>query len=161
VLKILREEKNLDLQLVITGKPDPHYPEVQNAVEKFQLQDQVVFPGLVPEKELIHLYNAAFIFVYPSLYEGFGLPPLESMRCGTPVVASNSSSIPEVCGQENALFFNPHDTQQIADQIEKLFKDANLQVELIAKGSQHAAKFTWQKTGENTWGAILKAAKSA
>ncbi|MEK7127074.1 MAG: glycosyltransferase family 1 protein, partial [Patescibacteria group bacterium] len=111
---ILKKEKNLNLQLVITGKPDPYYPEVRNTVKKFDLQDDVIFTGLVDEEELLHLYNAAHIFVFPSLYEGFGLPPLEAMRCGTPVVASNTSSIPEICGKENAVFFNPYNIKDIA-----------------------------------------------
>jgi len=148
------KEKNIDLQLVITGKSDPNYPEVKNTVKKLDLKNEVIFPGLVEEKELIHLYNAAFIFVFPSLYEGFGLPPLESMRCGTPVVASNTSSVPEVCGEDNALFFDPHNTEDIAEKIETLYKDADLQAELIERGIQHTATFTWEKMAKKTFDVI-------
>lgn len=150
-LKILRDDKNLDLKLVITGKPDPHYPEIKETIRNLQLQDSVIFPGLVAEDELVHLYNAASIFVFPSLYEGFGLPPLESMSCGTPVVASNIASIPEICGQDNALFFDPYDVNDIASKIELLYKDSDLQAELIAKGLQHASKFTWPKMAQETF----------
>lgn len=148
---ILKNEKNLDLQLVITGKPDPHYPEVKATVKALNLQDDVIFTNLISEDELIYLYNAALIFAFPSLYEGFGLPPLESMACGTPVVASNRSSIPEICGQDNAIFFDPENTQDIAEKIWELYKDADLQAELIEKGKNRAAQFSWEKTAKETF----------
>jgi len=147
----LLKERGLPLSLVITGKPDPHYPEVKNTVKSLKLEDDVIFPGLVDEKELIHLYNAAFIYVFPSLYEGFGLPPLESMRCGTPVVASKTSSIPEVCGEDNALFFHPENVEEIADKVEMLYKDPQLQVKLIEQGARHSAKFSWEEMAEKTY----------
>lgn len=146
----LKNERNIDLQLVITGKTDSHYPEVKNTIDHYQLRDHVILPGLVESDELVHLYNAAFIYVFPSLYEGFGLPPLESMMCGTPVAASNKSSIPEVCGQDNALFFDPYDPDDIADKIEMIFRNPTLQADLIDRGMQHAKKFTWQKTHQQT-----------
>lgn len=152
---ILKNKKSLDLQLVITGKPDPSYPEVPDTVKELKLEKDVIFPGLVPEQELLHLYNAAFIFVFPSLYEGFGLPPLESMRCGTPVVASNSSSIPEVCGEENALYFDPYDTSDIASKIETLYKDSDLQAELIEKGMNHSDEFSWEEMSKETFKTII------
>ena len=157
---LLRHEKNLNLQLVITGKPDPHYPEVKETTKALNLENDIIFTGLVEENELIHLYNAAHIYVFPSLYEGFGFPPLESMKCGTPVVASNRSSIPEVCGEENAIFFDPESSQDIADKIEILFKDVDLQAELIEKGFAHALQFSWEKMGYRTYDAIIRSVKS-
>ncbi len=150
-LHILLTEKKLDLHLVMTGKSDPHYPEVQNTIEKFQLEDRVIFTNLVEEDELVDLYNAAATYVFPSLYEGFGFPPLESMRCGTPVAASNSSSIPEICGDENAVYFDPYSAKEIADKIEILFKSPQLQAELIEKGIHHSAKFSWEKSARKTF----------
>ena len=147
---LLRNKRNLDLQLVITGKEDPHYPEVKKAIKHFALEDHVVTPGLVNSKELIHLYNGAFIYVFPSFYEGFGLPPLESMMCGTPVAASDRSSIPEVCGAENVMLFDPYTPNDIADKIEFLHNNSAKQAELIDKGMQHAMKFTWEKTHSQT-----------
>ena len=140
-----------NLKLIITGKPDPHYPEVKNTVVKLHLQKDVIFPGLVPEKELLKLYNNASIFVFPSLYEGFGLPPLEAMACGTPVAASNSSSIPEICGTKNAIFFDPHDVNDIAKKLYLLYKNKDLQEKLIKNGLAHAAKFSWQTTAQKTF----------
>ncbi len=153
---ILRFEKKLNLQLVITGKPDPHYPEVQQAVNNLGLQNDVIFPGMVPEKELIQLYNSALFYVFPSYYEGFGLPPLESMKCGTPVAASNSSCIPEICGKDNAIFFDPANPVDIAEKIYKLYKDADLQAALVQKGLSHAAKFSWKTAAEKTFEIITK-----
>jgi glycosyltransferase involved in cell wall biosynthesis len=148
----------LDLQLVITGKPDPHYPEVKQAIADNNLQKDIILPGLVTEDELIHLYNAARLYVFPSLYEGFGLPPLESMKCGTPVVASKISSIPEICG-ENAIYFNPGSPQDIAEKILKLYKDVDLQAELIEKGARHALKFSWERMAKQTYETIIRATK--
>lgn len=149
--KMLKEEKNLDLQLVITGKEDPHYPEVKKTVKKLNITEDIIFPGLVDDEELIQLYNAAFIFVFPSLYEGFGLPPLESMRCGTPVAASNISSIPEVCGEENAIYFDPYSATDIAEKIYSLYIDTAKQAELVEKGIKHSAKLSWTTTAEQTF----------
>ena len=156
---ILRNSKHLDLQLVITGKPDPHYPEVKESVIAHNLQEDVIFTDLVKEKELIHLYNAAHTYVFPSLYEGFGFPPLESMKCGTPVVASNRSSIPEVCGEENAVYCDPESPEDIANKVESLYKDTDLQAELIEKGFHHASKFTWEKMGRQTYDVITLSLK--
>lgn len=150
-LHILLTEKKLDLHLVITGKPDPSYPEVRETVKKFHLEDRVIFTNLVEEEELVDLYNAAATYVFPSLYEGFGFPPLESMRCGTPVAAANTSSIPEICGDENALYFDSYSSQEIADKVELLFKNPQLQAELIEKGIHHSAKFSWEKSARKTF----------
>lgn len=147
----LLRERGLDLQLVITGKEDPHYPEVLATIGRLGLGDEVILTGLVSEEDLVQLHNGAAIFVFPSLYEGFGLPPLEAMACGTPVVASNASCIPEVCGAGNALFFDPLNVEEMAGQIEKLYKDGDLQAELIGKGMKRAAEFSWERTAAETF----------
>lgn len=154
---ILKTQKNLkNLQMVITGKEDTHYPEVKNTIKKLKLQNDVILPGLVDEKDLINLYNAASIFVFPSLYEGFGLPPLEAMACGTPVAASNTSSIPEICGKENAIFFDPENINDIAEKIAMLYKDTDLQAKLVKQGLAHAATFSLAKTAEKTFKIITE-----
>jgi len=155
---ILLNHKKLPLQLVITGKPNPHYPEVKQLVKNLKLSKHIHFPGLVTEKQLIQLYNAAQFYVFPSLYEGFGLPPLEAMRCGTPVLASETSSIPEICG-DAAIYFDPLNPKDIARKITSLYKDTSRQVELIEKGSQRAQKFTWEKMAQDTYKIITEAAK--
>ena len=153
---ILKKEKKLPLKLVITGKPDPKFPEVKNSVKKFKLQKEVVFTGHITEKELIKLYQSAQLFVFPSLYEGFGLPLLEAMKSGTPVVASNASSIPEICGKSNAVFFDPYNVKDIAAKIYMVYKNKALQKRLIARGLAHAKKFSWEQTAEKTFEIILK-----
>ncbi len=158
--KIIREEKGLDLNLVITGKPDPHYPEVVKLVRELNLQNDVIFTGLISEEKLNHLYNAAFIYVFPSLYEGFGLPPLESMKCGTPVAASNIASIPEVCGEENAIYFDPYNENDIAEKIYMLAKDSSLQASLIEKGLLHAEKFSWYSSAKRTFKLLIQIEKN-
>jgi len=139
------------LKLVITGKKDPTYaPAVLNLIEELGLETEILLPGLVDENELIYLMSNAEVFVFPSFYEGFGLPPLEAMKCGTPVAASNASCIPEICGEENAVFFNPHRPENMAKQIIKILEDEKLRNELIKNGLQHVEKFSWRKMAEET-----------
>jgi glycosyltransferase involved in cell wall biosynthesis len=133
------------ITLVITGKKDPLYPEPEQEVAKRNLAPKVHFPGHVPEEDLIALYNLAEAYVFPSLYEGFGLPVLEAMQCGTPVVASNVSSIPEVAGADNALFFDPENPQDIAQKTTQLLQDPQLQAQLREKGLQRVKAFSWGK----------------
>ncbi len=147
--KLVKEE-NLDLELVITGKDDPAYPEVKELPKTLGIAEKVHLTGLVSEPELIDLYNLAKVFVFPSFYEGFGLPPLESMACGTPVVASNSSSIPEVCGEKSCLYFDPKNTDEMAAQIQKALKDADLRADLIHAGAQWVQKYSWEKMAKET-----------
>jgi glycosyltransferase involved in cell wall biosynthesis len=149
-------KENIDLQLVITGKPDPHYPEVKSAINENNLEGEVILTGLVEEEDLVNLYNSARIYVFPSLYEGFGFPPLEAMRCGTPVAASNSSSIPEVC-KEAATYFDPYDIEDIAEKIEALYKDPSLQYDLIEKGVERSKDFSWEKMAHETYETIINA----
>lgn len=139
-----------ELKLVITGKPDPLYPEAEETTQRLGLKDKVVFSGLVSEEELISLYNHATAYVFPSLYEGFGLPILEAMQCGTPVCASNVSSIPEIAGKAkdgkpNAVLFDPENPQDIAEKIESVLTNPTLQKELIEKGLQRVKAFSWAK----------------
>ncbi|MBT3705034.1 glycosyltransferase family 4 protein [Candidatus Peregrinibacteria bacterium] len=136
--------KNRNLDLVITGKPDPLYPEAEEATKQFHLENRIHFTGLVPEDELIALYNLAEAYVFPSLYEGFGLPVLEAFACGTPVVASNVSSIPEIAGKA-ALLFDPENPKDIAEKIQKLLKSHSLQNDLRQKGLARVKAFSWQK----------------
>jgi len=147
--KKVLETGHSPLQLVITGKKDPYYPEVLATIEELELKDKVKLLGLVSEEDLVRLYNTASIYVFPSLYEGFGLPPLEAMRCGTPVVASNVSAIPEVCG-EAVLYFDPEDISDMAKKIRLLLEDKNLQEELINKGYEWVKQFSWDKCAEKT-----------
>jgi len=138
-------------QLVIAGQAFWRQSEICRRVEDRHLGEHVVFTGYVPQDHLVLLYNAAAIFVYPSLYEGFGLPPLEAMACGTPVITSNVSSLPEVVG-EAALLVEPHRTEGLAQAILDLLSSEELQRELRARGLERARCFSWERTARQTLG---------
>jgi glycosyltransferase involved in cell wall biosynthesis len=118
-------------------------------VEESNLGSHVIFPGYVPSDELPAFYSAADLFVFPSLYEGFGLPPLEAMACGTPVVASNASALPEVVG-DAALMVDPYSVAALADGMRRVLADPALQAALQARGLKRAAEFSWTRTALQT-----------
>jgi len=105
------------------------------------------------------LYSGALAFVYPSLYEGFGLPPLEAMACGTPVLTSNVTSLPEVVG-DAGLLVDPYNVEAIAHGIRRLVEDSALREELKRKGLERAKQFTWERTAELTWAVLEEAMES-
>jgi glycosyltransferase involved in cell wall biosynthesis len=148
---ILKNDYGFEGCLVITGKKDPFYaPELEEKTLSLKLEDDVIFTGLVEEKELVPLYNGALAYVFPSFYEGFGLPPLEAMQCGVPVIASNSSSIPEICGENNAIFFDPQDPQNMAEKIFEVTSQKTLRQKLITNGFERVKQFSWQKMAKQT-----------
>ncbi len=132
------------ISLVIAGSKGWNYNELFNEVVKHGLEERVYFPGFIADADLPALYSAATLFVYPSLYEGFGLPVLEAMACGTPVIVSNQSSLPEVVGNAG-LLVNPRDVDAIATAISQLWEDAALRQNLSQAGLAQAASFTWPK----------------
>ena len=129
--------------LVIVGRQGWHYADIFAEVARLDLSRRVHFPDFVADDDLPALYNAASLFVYPSLYEGFGLPALEAMACGTPVVASNQSALPEVVGQAG-LLVDPRDAEAIAAAMSQILSQPNLQQQLAQAGLIQAAKFTWE-----------------
>jgi glycosyltransferase involved in cell wall biosynthesis len=124
-------------------------PGMAEQIKASGINSQVRFLEGVSDEELVLLYNAASLFVFPSLYEGFGLPPLEAMACGTPVVAANNSSIPEIVG-DAALLFDAKDTEAMACVIAQVLADGALQAGLIEKGLKRAASFSWAKCARET-----------
>ena len=134
--------------LVIAGAWDEHYLEPKELVARKNLTDTVNFLGPIPDADLPGLYAAATAFIFPSRYEGFGLPVLEAMSCGTPVACSNTSSLPEVTGNA-ALLFAPDNINAIADSLEQLM-DKQTRLLLRERGLQQAARFTWQRTAQQT-----------
>ncbi len=135
--------------LVIAGGKGWLYDEVYATVERLGLQDAVRFTGYVAAEELPLWYSAADLFCYPSFYEGFGLPPLEAMACGTPVITSNVSSLPEVVG-DAGLLVDPHDAQALAQAIEQVLGDHALHERLRHAGLERAASFSWRACAEGT-----------
>lgn len=138
------------LKLVITGREDPFYPEVKETVKALKLENDVVFTGLVPEEELLSLYHLCKAYVFPSFYEGFGLPVLEAFACDKPLICSDKSSLPEVAGKDNAVFFNPYDIDDMAEKILKVLHDKELQQKLIENGQKRLKDFNWRKMAEET-----------
>ncbi len=118
-------------------------------IRHFGLDDDVKFTGQVPEEDLPLFYNAADLFVFPSLYEGFGLPPLEAMACGCPVICSNSTSLPEVVG-DAAILCNPYDERELAEKMLRALNDEDLQKQLIAQGAARAKNFSWDNAAKST-----------
>ncbi len=145
----LLDDYKLRVKLVLVGRRGWLCEEVFALVEKLRLEDEVLFLGRVPLEDLLHLYNAARLLVHPSFYEGFGLPPLEAMACGTPVVASNTSSLPEVVG-DAGLLVDPHDTSALTVAIWRALTDENLRADMIAKGFKRAQCFSWEKMARET-----------
>lgn len=139
--------------LVIVGKPGWMYEKIFAAPEKYGVNGRVKFLTEVSDQELKVLYQKALFFILPSLYEGFGLPVLEAMSFGTPVIISNVSSLPEA-GGEAALYVDPANVRDIAEKMETLLKDDQLRKKLIEKGYQHVKKFSWEKTAEETLKAL-------
>ena len=135
-------------QLVVAGQPR-HYEEYQTKIARVKTERDIVLPGFVADDDLPALYNAAQLFAFPSLAEGFGIPPLEAMACGTPVVSSNATSLPEVLGRA-ALFFNPKDAGAIAHAIERGLTDGALRQRLMDAGRAQAAQYSWAHTAQKT-----------
>ncbi|GIK75402.1 MAG: glycosyl transferase family 1 [Chloroflexota bacterium] len=135
--------------LLIAGPWDPRYPEAIQRVQALGLEERVRFLGVVDDADLPMLYSAALAFVFPSHYEGFGLPVLEAMACGAPVACSNVSSLPEVVG-EAALLFDPTDRQALVDAMGRLIEDAALRQTLRERGLSRASSFSWQRNAFDT-----------
>lgn len=142
-------EIDRSIKLVIVGKPGRDFEELNLLVEALGIQDRVIFPGFAPVEDLPMFYNAASVFVYPSIYEGFGLPPIEAMACGTPTITSNVSSIPEVVG-EGALLINPFNSLELAESIYNLLTNEELALQYTLRGLTRANQFSWENTARLT-----------
>jgi glycosyltransferase involved in cell wall biosynthesis len=148
-----------DLRLVIIGDELSRYPGVRRAVVQTRMANAVRFLGFVPFDTLRVFYEAAAAFVFPSLYEGFGLPPLEAMACGTPVVTSNVSSLPEVV-DEAAMIVNPENVFDIARGIKEVLLDQQLRERLVLAGLHQARRFSWERTAREVLDTYHNIAKS-
>jgi glycosyltransferase involved in cell wall biosynthesis len=140
-----------EVDLLIIGKPTiDQLTELNNLIESFSnLKERVILKGFISDSDLSHHYSNSEAFIYPSLYEGFGIPVLEAMQCNTPVITSNRGSIPEVVGL-SGIIINPDSVNEISCAISKILLDSNLQKNLKRKGLTQAKKFTWDICAENT-----------
>ncbi len=137
-----------DLNLVLVGKEDYFYLRLKAEVNKKKVEG-VIFPGFVSDQDLSVVYQQALLYVFPSLYEGFGLPPLEAMQRGVPVICSNSTCLPEILG-EAAFFVDAKVKEEITTAILKVFHDETLRKELILKGHKQVEKYSWEKMASET-----------
>jgi glycosyltransferase involved in cell wall biosynthesis len=146
---LTRYEKNRLPKLVLVGKCAWLYDETLRALQDTGIRDSVILTGYVPEADLPALYSGCIGFIYPSFFEGFGLPPLEAMKCGAPVIVGNRTSLPEVVG-EAALTIDPYNENEISSAIEQIVNDSDLRDKLRVKGFQRVKEFDWQETARRT-----------
>lgn len=137
------------MPLVLAGAQSGQYKKIRDDVARMGMTENVLFPGFIRADDLPAVYSAAVVFLFPSLYEGFGLPPLEAMACGTPCVVSNSSSLPEVMGSA-ALLFNPTSLDSFEECVLRLLTDPVLYEELKQQGTRQSALFSWDRAAEET-----------
>jgi len=136
---------NEEVHLVVVGAKSHQYTSLDSHISDYKLERRIRFLGHISDKELSYLYSKAYVFCFPSFCEGFGLPPLEAMKLGCPVIASNATSMPEICG-EAALYFDPNDYRGLADIINEISNENRC--ELIKKGYDRVEKFNWSKTSK-------------
>ena len=146
---LLSKEIRKNLKLVITGKKGISYSIYKKRAIDLHIENEVIFTDFIPLEELPIFYNASKLLAYPSFYEGFGLPPLEAMACGTPVISSNVTSLSEVC-HESALLINPYNIDELKNSIEVVLKDNLLRNSMIEKGLMQSLKYSWNITAKST-----------
>ena len=142
---LIKQRVNNPPKLVIAGRKGWQYDSIFKKVRELGLADDVIFTGYVDASDSPLLMSGAIAFVFPSIYEGFGMPPLEAMACGTPVITSNAASLPEVVG-DAALMVNPYSTESIADAIERILFDKNLRAKLSKRGLKRASCYSWDNS---------------
>ena len=150
------QEGNEDLRLVVIGDDVSRYASLRRTADEAGVRQEVRFFGFVPHETLAALYRMATVFAFPSLYEGFGLPPLEAMACGTPVVTSRISSLPEVVG-DGALLVDPYNEDDIAQGIARVLDDEDLRARLVARGLERAASYSWARSVRQIHAGYMKA----
>lgn len=156
-LRRAKREGNLP-KLVLVGKCAWLYQETLRTIKELQVSDSVILTGYVPEIDLTVLYSGALCFVYPSYFEGFGLPPLEAMKCGAPVIVGNRTSLPEVVGDAGILV-DPFNADAIAEAMDRVISDSNLRADLRVKGLARAKLFDWRETARQTLAVYRKAGR--
>lgn len=144
------KKNNPNIKLVMTGKIDPFYSEITEKIKELKLEKDIICTDFVSDKQLIDLISGATAYIFPSLYEGFGLPILEAFACKTPVVCSNTSSLPEIAGPGNALFFDPQNIEEMANKINEIINNHELQTALKMAGAKRVEDFSWDNMAIET-----------
>jgi len=147
--RLVQQEHLQDLALVLVGRKGWKYRDIFEELESSPIKNRIIIAGFVPDEDLSALYSGALAFIYPSLYEGFGLPPLEAMQCGVPVITSSTSSLPEVVG-DAGIMIDPTDSDGLCEGMLNVCSNAALRNSLSQKSLQQAGKFSWKKCSEET-----------
>jgi len=147
----VHDEGRIEEKLVIVGIPNWRRTKFCKMFKESRYSRDIIFTDFVTEGDLVLLYNGATVFLYPSLYEGFGLPLLEAMACGVPVISSDRTSIPEIVG-DAALLINPTDGEELKKELTNVLNNESLRNELTTRGYKQPKKFSWRKTAEETLG---------
>ncbi|WP_272819269.1 glycosyltransferase family 4 protein [Scytonema hofmannii] len=159
-LQLIQQEKILDLNLVLVGAKGWKYDKIFAEISSDPiLKDRVITTGYVADEDLAAVYSGAIAFVYPSFYEGFGLPPLEAMQCGVPVITSNTSSLPEVVG-DAGIMLDPKDSDGLCQSLFELYHQPGLRQSMSHKSLEQAKKFSWEKCTQQTLAAYKTALSS-
>jgi glycosyltransferase involved in cell wall biosynthesis len=153
---IFKKRQQTSMKLVLTGRLAWKYESFTKSLQSYKYRSDVVMPGYVDEEELVKITGSAYALVYPSLFEGFGVPVLEAMQCDVPVITSANSSMQEIA-KDAALYADANSHIDIADKMKLLYKDENLRKDLIQKGKLVAQQYSWDKTSKLLWQSILKA----
>jgi glycosyltransferase involved in cell wall biosynthesis len=154
---VFKKRLQSGMKLVLAGRLAWKSSDFTDLLKTYKYRNDVVLTGYLPEEDLALLTASAYALVYPSLFEGFGVPVLEAMQCKVPVLTSANSSMEEICA-DAALYFNPNDHADIAEKMMMIYKDETLRSRLIEKGGGIAPKYSWQRTADLLWESILKAA---
>jgi glycosyltransferase involved in cell wall biosynthesis len=153
--RLLQENKSLDINLVLVGSRKMGWmnDEIYSTAHEIpKFSSRIIFTDYIPDSELSEIYSGATAFVFPSLYEGFGLPVLEAMKCGTPVITSNTTSLPEVAG-DAAILIDPLNEDELCQAMLDLIKDSQLRQELTQRGLSRSNQFSWKKCADDTFNA--------
>lgn len=157
--KLIKDTKDEGLYLVLLGPKRAGFKAVDEEIEKLSIKDKIIQTGFVVDEDMPILYSGAEVFVYPSLYEGFGLPILEAMQCGTAVICADNSSLPEV-GGDAVLYIDGKDVDKTAEILKKVCKDGELRLQLSKKSVKHAESFSWNKFVQQITESIVKGSKN-
>ncbi len=143
-------------KLILAGKEGCNFSKVKTTIEKSPYKKDIILTGYISQAEKERFLENADIFLFPSFYEGFGMPILEAQKMGIPTITSNLSSMPEVAGENGALFVDPNNTEDIANALGRLAEDENLRQTLIEQGRKNTEKYTWEKSAKETLSFLLK-----
>ena len=153
---LFKKRQRTNMKLLIAGRLAWDFEKITEKMETYKFRNDVKLLGYLSEEDLAKLVAAAYALVYPSYFEGFGVPIIEAMQSHVPVITSNTSSMPEV-GEDAALYADPADAADIADQMKRIFTNENLRSKLVEKGKVVAKKYSWQQTSQLMWQAIQQA----